>query len=243
METGYDILRAWVSRMLMLGQYIANGKHVEDPEKLKDTVPFRHVVLHGLVNDPYGKKMSKSKGNVVNPLQVADEYGADAVRFALVYGTAMGNDQAMSYAKLDAAKKFANKLWNMARFIEFQINENKIAVDLALKLDEKDIKGAEEKRIYAKTNELAKSVTKNINNYQFNLATENLYEFIWHDLADKYIEYVKVSEDKKQSLAVLADVYKTCLKLLHPFMPFVTEAIYQKFAGETKSIMIEKWPV
>ncbi|HSA83814.1 MAG TPA: valine--tRNA ligase, partial [Patescibacteria group bacterium] len=120
METGYDILRAWVSRMLLLGLYVANGKHVTDPEILKRTVPFQHVVLHGLVNDPYGKKMSKSKGNVVNPLQVADEYGADAVRLALVYGTGLGNDQAMSYGKLDAAKKFANKLWNMARFIEMK---------------------------------------------------------------------------------------------------------------------------
>jgi valyl-tRNA synthetase len=108
METGYDILKAWVSRMLILGLY------------LTPNVPFRDVVLHGLVNDPYGKKMSKSKGNVVNPLELVDQYGADAIRFALVYGTGLGNDQAMSYTKLDAMRKFTNKLWNMGRFVEMK---------------------------------------------------------------------------------------------------------------------------
>ena len=183
--------------------------------------------------------MSKSKGNVVNPLQVADEYGADAVRFAFVYGTALGNDQAMSYSKLDASKKFANKLWNMGRFIEFQLNESSISVKT---LDEKDIQGDEEKKIYSRTKELTQNVTRYIDTYQFNLATETLYDFIWHDLADKYIEHVKVSDNKQESLSVLVDVYKTCLKLLHPFMPFVTEAIYQQMPGHGKSIMIEPYP-
>ena len=252
METGYDILRAWVSRMLMLGQYVANGKHIADSKKLEKTVPFRHVILHGLVNDPYGKKMSKSKGNVVNPLQVADEYGADAVRFALVYGTALGNDQAMSYGKLDAAKKFANKLWNMGRFIEFQLKENNLDADLKIDLD--PAKGGlseEEKRIILKTKTLIKTISKYINDYKFNLASETLYEFIWHDLADKYIEYVKTSKDKRQSLAVLIEVYKNCLRLLHPFMPFITEAIYQQLfiknnsttGVDKESIMIDSWPL
>jgi len=242
METGYDILRAWVSRMLLLGQYIANGKQIADDQKLKESVPFRHVVLHGLVNDPYGKKMSKSKGNVVNPLQVADEYGADAVRFALVYGTALGNDQAMSYGKLDAAKKFANKLWNMARFIEMNRNT---------KLETRNEKSFKELLSFAKhkndkewikkTKSLSEEIEKYINSYQFNLAAERLYEFIWHEFADIYIEDVKKRNDEN-AFFILESLYSILLKILHPFMPFVTEAIYQKIPRHGESIMIDQWP-
>ncbi|HEX8932186.1 MAG TPA: valine--tRNA ligase, partial [Patescibacteria group bacterium] len=232
METAYDILKAWVTRMVMLGIYLTGE------------VPFKDVLFHGIVNDPYGKKMSKSKGNVINPLELADQYGADAVRFALIYGNSTGNDQALSYPKLDAARKFANKLWNMARFIEIQIKENGMDVNRKIDLtsgEKGGIKGEEEREMYMKKLSLIKDVDKYLKNYQFNLAAELLYDFIWHDIADKYLEYTKVSKDKEQSLAVLFDVYRDCLKLLHPFMPFITEEIYQKLGGEG-FLMIAEWP-
>ncbi len=243
METGYDILRAWVSRMLMLGLYIANGKHETDLEKIKNTVPFKDVVLHGLVNDPYGKKMSKSKGNVVNPLELVTQYGADAVRFALVYGTGLGNDQAMSYGKLDASRKFTNKLWNMARFIEMQVKESGLSLTEEMKHPAAE---GEDLEMVTKTQGLIKDITKFIDAYQFNLAAELLYEFIWHTVADKFLEYVKVSSNKKQSLTILYDqVFRDCLKLLHPFMPFVTEEIYQRLypkEAEKTALIISSWP-
>ena len=241
METGYDILRAWISRMLMLGLYVANGKHETDIKILKDTVPFRDVVLHGLVNDPYGKKMSKSKGNVVNPLEVVDQYGADSVRLALVYGTALGNDQAMSYGKLDASKKFANKIWNLGRFIEMNKPTGTEYSELSINELEKMAKNPIDKEWIKKIEDLVKETTKYLDSYQFNLAAERLYEFIWHEFADKYIEDVKNRIDQN-SFSVLCSLFSVQLKLLHPFMPFVTEEIYQTFYGRDKSIMIQSWP-
>ncbi len=241
METGYDILKAWISRMLMLGLYVANGQHVEDLKKIEKTVPFKDVVLHGLVNDPYGKKMSKSKGNVVNPLEVVDEYGADSVRLALVYGTALGNDQAMSYSKLDASKKFANKLWNIGRFIEMNKPKGANYHDLDVKELGKSAKQAIDKEWIKKVEDLTEEATRHLDNYQFNLAAERLYEFTWHEFADKYIEDVKGRIDEN-SFSVLSSLFTIQLKLLHPFMPFVTEEIFQTFQGRDKSIMIEAWP-
>jgi valyl-tRNA synthetase len=241
METGYDILKAWVSRMLMLGLYVANGAHVEDPEKIKNTVPFKDVVLHGLVNDPLGKKMSKSRGNVVNPLEVIEQYGADSVRLALIYGTALGNDQAMSYGKLDASKKFANKLWNIGRFIEMNKPEGVKYSEMSLSELEKSADNPTDKEWIGRVGDIAKEVSRYMDNYQFNLAAERLYEFVWHEFADKYIEDVKGRIDEN-SFSVLSSLFLVQLKLLHPFMPFVTEEIYQTFQGRDKSIMIEKWP-
>ncbi len=254
METGYDILRAWVSRMLMLGLYVANGKHETDLEKIKNTVPFKDVVLHGLVNDPYGKKMSKSKGNVVNPLEVVDQCGADAVRFALVYGTGLGNDQAMSYSKLDAARKFTNKLWNMARFIEFQMTSYpnlKMENSELNKLSKDEFTPGNQASLCKDIIELSKEISKYLNNYQFNLAAERLYEFAWHQFADLGIEQAK-EEMKKEDLlnrqrifTVITSSYLTILKLLHPFMPFVTEEIYQRLYPEEAAktpLMISFWP-
>jgi len=227
METGYDILKAWVSRMVMMGIYITGD------------VPFRDILVHGLVNDPYGKKMSKSKGNVVNPLELVDKYGADSVRFALVYGNATGNDQSLSYPKLEAARKFTNKLWNMARFIDMkrsQISGNNLTIEqlsnLAIhKTDKEWVK---------KTKQLANEVTKYLDNYNFNLAAERLYDFAWHEFADKYIEDVK-NRINENSYLVLTSLYLILLRLLHSFMPFITEVIYQRFAfGE--SIMVSNWP-
>lgn len=234
LETAYDILRAWVSRMVMLGLYTTGQ------------VPFKAVLFHGIVNDPYGKKMSKSKGNVVNPLELIEQYGADAVRFALVYGNATGNDQSLSHTKLEAAKKFSNKLWNMGRFIEFQMQNNK-----NLKFVEKsliDLKEQNRGDMIGKLERLSTETARCIEAYQFNLAAEQLYQFIWHDFADLYIEEVKKtiqtqdSEEAQATFEVLTSGYMILLKLLHPFMPFITEEIYLQMPGHGESIMIEPWP-
>ena len=231
METGYDILRWWVARMVMMGLY-ATGK-----------VPFKDIVLHGLVNDPLGKKMSKSKGNVVNPLELADEYGADAVRFALVYGTALGNDQSLSYPKLEASRRFTNKLWNMALFIEMKREELNPKPEIRNNLTIEELKKFAENEIdrewVEKVSSLAAEVTKNMEEYQFNQVSEKLYEFVWHEFADKYIENVKLRIDPNSYL-ILTSLYLILLKLLHPIMPFVTEEIYGKFSD--KPLIIENWP-
>jgi valyl-tRNA synthetase len=229
METGYDLLRAWVSRMIMLGLYVTNK------------IPFRDVLFHGLVNDPYGKKMSKSKGNVVNPLEIIGKYGADAVRFALVYENATGHDQSLSYAKLDAARRFANKLWNIARFIKMKsmvgIKHREVSIQKLSNFATHET----DKEWIAKTEKLAKEVTSYLESYQFNLAAERLYEFIWHEFADVYIEDVKNRLDE-HAFIILNSLFLLQLKLLHPFMPFVTEAIYQKLYNREGSIMVERWP-
>ena len=231
METMYDILLFWVARMIMVGLYIT------------EEIPFKDVVLHGMVKDPLGKKMSKSKGNVVDPLEIVDQYGADAVRFALVYGTAFGNDQSLSYPKLQAMRNFTNKLWNIGRFIKMkhpQATNHKSQItnpEELLKL----VKHKNDKKMIEKTRALTKEITKYIEHYNFHFAAERLYDFIWHEFADKYIEDIKNRIDEN-SYIILNTLYLILLKLLHPFMPFVTEEIYQRFnSGE--SLMIEEWPV
>lgn len=230
METGYDILPAWVSRMIMLGLYLTNN------------VPFKDVVLHGLVNDPYGKKMSKSKGNVVNPLEIVDQYGADALRLALVYGTALGNDQALSYPKLQAMRNFTNKLWNMARFIEMNIpkdfNNKKTYSFNEL---EKLAKDKYDKEMVNKVKKLAKDITRLLDKYDFNHASQNLYNFTWHEFADKYIEDVKKRIDEN-SYVVLTSLFYNLLKLLHPFMPFITEEMNKRLYKNNKDLIISAWP-
>jgi valyl-tRNA synthetase len=228
METGYDLLKPWVSRMIMMGINITGR------------VPFKDVLFHGLVNDPYGKKMSKSKGNVINPLELVDQYGADAVRFALIYGNATGNDQALSYPKLEAARKFTNKLWNMARFIEMNRTQNSNVKTQNLAELLIAAKNENDKKMINQVEELTGKVTEDLEKYNFNYAAESLYEFIWHEFADKYIEDVKNRIDNN-SFMVLSSLFMVLLKLLHPFVPFVTEEIYQRFKFG-KSIMIDKWP-
>jgi valyl-tRNA synthetase len=218
METGYDILRWWVARMVMVGLYITKK------------VPFENVVLHGLVLDPLGKKMSKSRGNVVNPMELVDQFGADAVRFALIYGTALGHDQSLSYTKLQGMRNFTNKLWNIGRFIiDFKPDDVRKEIGKNKKDREmiEELKRAEE------------GVTKALDQYRFHDAAELLYEFIWHKFADKYIEEAKTRRDESQP--VLEHVFKTSLILLHPFMPFITEELHRKLNND-KSIMIESWP-
>lgn len=231
METGYDILRFWVSRMIMLGYYVTGKK------------PFSDVVLHGLVNDPYGKKMSKSKGNVVNPLEIVDQYGADAVRFALIYGTPLGHDQSLSYPKLDAMRKFTNKLWNMGRFLEFQREKISQKEIYEMDLDALSVFAEHEndKAMVEKVQTLAKEITRLLEGYDFNHASQLLYEFAWHEFADNYIEDVK-NRMTENSYQVLANSYVALLTLLHPFIPFVTEELYQTIPGHKNSLVIASWP-
>lgn len=221
METGYDILRWWVARMIMVGIYRTSS------------VPFENVVLHGLVNDPLGKKMSKSKGNVVDPIELVEEYGADAVRFALVFGTALGNDQSLSFPKFQNGRNFANKLWNMARFIS--MNQARF-----IEMNQSQKSNRADENMQKEVQNLIEEVSKDLDNYNFNFAAERLYEFIWHEFADKYIEDVK-KRLNQNSFSILNSQFLILLKLLHPFMPFVTEEIYQKLSGEG-SIMVQRWP-
>jgi len=229
METGYDILRWWVARMAMLGIY-------ETGE-----IPFVNILLHGLVNDPLGKKMSKSKGNAVNPLELVDQYGADAVRFALVYGTATGNDQSLSYPKLQSMRNFTNKLWNIGRFLQFQLDSGLF----------KDIKPAGRESVSDKYKEmvesvdsLSKKVSESIDQYRFHDAANELYEFVWHVFADKYIEELKepLKDGEMEALAAFIYVWKTSLKLLHPFMPFITEELWRKIPEAEGDLIVSKWP-
>ena len=212
--------------------------------------------------------MRKSKGNVVDPLEIVDQYGADSVRFALVYGNATGNDQSLSYTKLDGARKFINKLWNIGRFIEMKKPEilspeiidysssetqaelrnyiSKISSRQARTItDFKEllmiVNNKSDKEIVDKIKELTSELTGYIENYQFNLAAERLYEFTWHEFADKYIEDVKNRLDS-DSYLILNTLYLILLKLLHPFMPFVTEELYKQLGYEGKMLIIEKWP-
>jgi valyl-tRNA synthetase len=244
METGYDILRAWVARMVMLGIYIQKKQGVED---VKKQIPFKNIVLHGLVNDPLGKKMSKSKGNVVNPIEIADQYGADAIRFALVYGTAFGNDQALSYPKLQAMRNFTNKLWNIGRFIEMQFN-SELFKEKELQFYSREIKKdlcKEDLVILEDLNNFIKNTTASIDTYRFHDAVNGLYDFIWHKLADVYIEQIKerLKNGDEKALIVLRHVWINCLKLLHPFMPFITEELWAKILKRTeRPLIISKWP-
>ncbi len=219
METGYDILRWWVARMVMVGLYVT-GK-----------VPFENIVLHGLVKDPYGKKMSKSRGNIIDPMELADEYGADAVRMALLFGTALGNDQSLSYPKLQAMRNFTNKIWNIARFV----------LGFAPKDAKRDlkVKHKDDKWIRDELERLIVRVTNNLERYELHLAVDEIYDFVWHKFADKYVE--KSKERRAEAQPTLEYVLRSVLVILHPFMPFLTEELYQKFDLE-KSIMLEKWP-
>ena len=218
-ETGREILFFWVARMIMLGLY-STGK-----------IPFKDILLHGMVVDPLGKKMSKSKGNVVNPIEIADQYGADAVRMALMYGTAFGHDQALSHPKLQAMRNFTNKLWNIGRFL-IDFKPENCATEISSHKDDKEI--------LEKLDKTIKTITQSLDTYRFHDATESLYEFIWHEFADKYIESTK--DRRAEAQPVLECVFRTSLELLHPFMPFITEELWQKLPHKGKSIMLAKWP-
>lgn len=212
METAYDILPVWVCRMIMLGLYATHD------------VPFRTVYFHGLVRDAKGQKMSKSKGNVINPLKMVDLYGADALRFSLVFGTAAGNDQSVSEDKIRGMRNFANKLWNAARFV----------LSMESKANRTD-----DKKFNAETQKITNRVTVYMEKYDFNNASELLYESFWHWFCDQAIEEAKKGKISKTAMQT---GLKTYLKLLHPFIPFVTEEIWGQL-GEKTPLIVSRWPM
>ena len=222
-ETGYDILFFWVAREIMMCLEMT-GKP-----------PFKIVYLHGLVRDKQGKKFSKTAGIGFDPLEIMDKYGTDALRMALVMGNAPGNDLKIEQDKVLAYRKFANKIWNASRFV--LQNPQSLMTNDQLPATNKD-----DKWIMDGLDKTVKKTTKMIEKYRFDLAAYELYHFFWHVFCDKYIEMVKKRKDNAQP--VLLEVLKTCLIMLHPFMPFITEEIYQKLPNKTqKSIMLEKWPI
>lgn len=226
--TGYDIIFFWVARMIFSGV-----EHMGQ-------VPFHTVLIHGLVRDAQGRKMSKSLGNGIDPLLVIDQYGADALRFTLATGNAPGNDMRFSDEKVKASRNFANKLWNAARFVLMYLGNDYsypgLPKDLAI----------EDKWILSKVNTLAKEVTDNLERFELGIAVAKLYDFIWDVFCDWYIEIAKIrlqsGEGADTAKAVLVYVLTDILKLLHPFMPFITEELYQAIPHDTESIMISKWP-
>ncbi|MDO4976490.1 MAG: valine--tRNA ligase [Eubacteriales bacterium] len=228
--TGYDIIFFWVIRMVFSG-YEHTGKS-----------PFQDVLIHGLVRDAQGRKMSKSLGNGIDPLEVINQYGADALRLTLVTGNAPGNDMRFSDEKILTSRNFANKVWNASRFMLMNIEK----ADLT-GVSMEDLTPAD-KWILSKANTLVKEVTKNMENYDLGVAVSKLYDFIWEEFCDWYIEMVKPrlwndeDETKAAALFTLKNVLIIALKLLHPYMPFITEEIFMNLQDEEESIMISKWP-
>ena len=227
--TGYDIIFFWVARMIF-----------SSCEQM-GCEPFKTVFIHGIVRDAQGRKMSKSLGNGIDPLEVIDKYGADALRFTLATGNSPGNDMRFSDEKVSASRNFANKLWNAARFILMNIGDEEIPCELPENL------ALEDKWIISLFNSLAKEVTENLEKFELGVAVAKLYDFIWDVFCDWYIELAKIrlqkgGEQAKTAKQVLVWVMSGTLKLLHPFMPFITEEIWQSLPHEGESIMISSWP-
>ncbi len=232
LETGYDILFFWVARMILMSTFLVGE------------VPFKNVYLHGMVRDAKGQKMSKSKGNIINPLDMIEKYGADATRLSLVVGAAPGNDVPLSEDKIRGYKNFANKLWNISRFI--LSNTSDFNVDTEVKLSERDLE------ILSEFNRVSADVADEIEKFSLYLAAEKAYHYVWDELAAKVLEESKPilnGEDTEAKLArqkVLLECLTGSLKILHPFMPFVTEAVWQRLPEEMKEsefLLVAKWPI
>ena len=226
--TGYDIIFFWVARMIFSGM-----------EQMKQ-IPFKDVFIHGIVRDDKGRKMSKSLGNGIDPMEVIDKYGADALRFTLSTGIAPGNDTRFYYERVEANRNFCNKIWNASRFLLMNLEVEDF--DLPRQLD------LEDKWILSRYNTLVKEVTENIDRYELGIAADKLYSFIWDNFCDWYIELCKTrltgedQEASRRAQRVLGHVLSGTLQLLHPFMPFITEEIWQALPHEGPSIMVSKWP-
>ena len=231
--TGYDIIFFWVARMIFSGM-----EHMGEK-------PFSTVFIHGLVRDAQGRKMSKSLGNGIDPLKVIDEYGADALRFALATGNAPGNDMRFSDEKIESARNFANKLWNASRFVLMNLTESD---EELLKMPEESELAIEDKWILSRYNKLVKTVNDNVNNYEIGVALAEIYSFAWDYFCDWYIEMAKSRTFESGTASaltakrVLVYVLTGILKLLHPYMPFITEEIYQALPHSEESVMISKYP-
>ena len=234
LETGYDIIFFWVARMILMSTFLLGQ------------VPFKHVYLHGLVRDSKGRKMSKSLGNIIDPVDMIDKYGADATRLSLIIGAAPGNDVPLSEDKVRGYKHFANKVWNISRFSITNISADSLAKPPQF--------SATDSEILNRLKDIIREVSNDIEKYQLYLAAEKAYHYVWHELADKVLEDSKQvlngdDEIARQSRAhVLRECLVTTLKLLHPFMPFVTEAVWQQLpthirGNERDMLMVAKWPI
>ena len=227
--TGYDIITFWVSRMITSSLELT-GKN-----------PFKDVLIHGIVRDSQGRKMSKSLGNGIDPIEIIEKYGADSLRFSLIQGTTPGNDIRYMPEKLDQASNFANKLWNASKFVLMNLEDYDGNVY-------EDNLCYEDKWILSKLNTLVQEVSNNIEKYDLGVASQKIYDFIWNEFCDWYIEIVKLrlydkeNKTRKSAQYVLNKVLCDALKLLHPIMPFITEEIYTKLYNEDESIMISNWP-
>ena len=235
--TGYDIIFFWVARMIFSG--------IEHTGK----VPFKDVLIHGIVRDSKGRKMSKSLGNGIDPLEVIETYGTDALRFSLTVGTTPGNDIRYMPEKLESASNFANKLWNASKFVLKHLeNASKETQEKMIEEEIPENLCYEDKWILSKANQLAKEVTNHLDNYDLGIAAQKIYDFAWNEFCDWYIEMVKPrlfdeqNESMQSALWTLNKVLIIILKLLHPIMPFVTEEIYQTLYHKKESIMISNWP-
>jgi len=227
--TGFDIIFFWVSRMMMMGYHFMKEK------------PFSDVYVHALVRDEHGHKMSKTKGNVIDPLEVIEEFGTDTLRFTLCALAAQGRDIRLSKKIIEGYKHFANKIWNIARFIFSALSNVNLEGSLSY--------APEDRWILTKLSETTKSVERELENYRFNDAAKAIYQFIWNEFADWYLEFSKqriykgTEEEKRTAVSVLITVLRDTMKLLHPIMPFLTEEIYQKLPNkDAESIVIAKWP-
>lgn len=218
--TGYDIIFFWVAKMIFSSLEMT-GKE-----------PFENILIHGLVRDSQGRKMSKSLGNGVDPLEIIEKYGADALRFSLMLGNSPGNDMRFFNEKVEASRNFANKIWNAARFIH--LNTDNQALEKGIPEEIGDI----DSWIISRLNTVISEVTNNLDKFELGIAAQNIYDFVWDEFCDWYIEFSKI-EGKKEVLLFVVD---SILKLLHPFMPFVTEEIWKSFQNTDGSIMIEKYP-
>jgi len=230
--TAYDIIFFWVARMIFSGM-----------EHMKKE-PFKYVLIHGLVRDALGRKMSKSLGNGIDPLDVIENYGTDALRYALTVGTSPGNDLRFSEEKLESSRNFANKIWNAFRFTMMNFDED---VDFS-KVDA-GLFTLADRWILSRVNTVAKEVTENLEKFELGIGLQKIYEFIWEEFCDWYIELVKPrlfnreAPGRLEALYVLNEVLKISMKLLHPFMPFITEEIYRHLHTDDESVMISEWPV
>ncbi len=233
--TGYDIIFFWIARMIFSGLEVMKEK------------PFQDVLIHGIVRDSQGRKMSKTLGNGIDPIEVIEQYGADSLRFSVLSGTTMGNDIRYMPEKLEQASNFANKIWNAAKFITMNLVSKEKIIQFH-KQDQKPLK-IEDKWIITKLNQLVYDVTKNMENYDLGVALDKIYSFIWNEFCDWYIEIVKPrlnSENEEEKIIVsyvLNQVFTTSLQLLHPFMPFVTSKIYEDLIHyNEKELMVSEWP-
>lgn len=218
LETSYDIIFFWVARMILMSTYLVKE------------VPFKTVYLHGLVRDAKGRKMSKSLGNGIDPLDMADKYGADAVRLSLVISATPGVDRKLDEQKIASYRNYVNKIWNIGRFIAMQ-SEGKT-------LGQAKVETLSDRWIMSRLQRLINENTKRLESFQFSQAGEQAYDFAWHELADWYLEITKI----EGNVALARDVFKTVLKLLHPYMPFVTEALWDQLGHSETLLMIETWP-